>query len=127
MVNPATHAVATTALIALRVTTSADLLLAGTADADFILPQDQIGGRSFAVQLFRETAELHGRRRDTFVGSYSKSTLDANAVRFTIVPPHVTIKRGETWLFVLYADERPSSTASPAPSPSPSPSPSASP
>lgn len=118
MVSPNTKSVATTALIALRVTTNADVALNGTASADFILPQGQVGGRGFAVQLFHETTARRNRHTDTFVGSYAKSTVSGTTLHFAITPPQVTSKRGETWLFVLYGDELPSASAPPSPGPS---------
>jgi hypothetical protein len=129
MVDPNAHSVSTTPLIALRVTTNTDVALNGVASADFILPQGQVGGRGFAVQLFHETTARHNRRTDTFIGSYAKSTVSGTTLHFAITPPQVTSKRGETWLFVLYGDELPASSApaSPGASPSPSTSPSTSP
>ena len=129
MVNNTTKSVATEALIALRVTANTDITLNGTESVDFILPQGQIGGRSFALQLFRETV-AHRRHADTFVGSYTNATASGTTLHYQVTPPQVTTKRGETWLFVLYANEQPSATptpstsASPTASPSPSPSPS---
>ncbi|HEY9085363.1 MAG TPA: hypothetical protein VIN40_05440 [Candidatus Tyrphobacter sp.] len=127
MVNANQRSVSTTALIALRITTNADIALSGTASADFILPQGQVGGRGFAVQLFHETAAPHNRHTDTFIGSYSKSSIAGTTLHFTITPPHVTSKRGETWLFVLYASELPSAGAPASPGTSVSPAASASP
>jgi len=132
MVNPSDKSVSTTALIALRATTSQDVPLHGSSSVDFILPQGQIGGRGFAVQLFRETPTRHNRPTDTYVGSYSSSTTNGTTLHFEITPPQVvTMKRGETWLLVLYASELPSATASPSAAasrtPSTAPSPSTSP
>lgn len=121
------HAVATTPLVALRATASGDISIHGDAAIDFILPTGQIGGRSFAVQLFHETTGRRNRRTDTFLGSYSKSTTDNTTLHFAMSPPQVTMKKGETWLLVLYASETPSASASPSPSASPSASPSPAP
>ncbi len=119
MVNPDTKAVATEALIALRVTANADVTLSGKTSVDFILPQGQMGGRSFALQLFHETNGRHGRHSDTFIGSYSKATATDTTLHYEVTPPQVTTKRGETWLLVLYANEQPSATVSPTTSPTP--------
>lgn len=127
MVNADSKSVSTTALVALRLSTSQNVLLKGTASADFILPQGQIGGREFAVQLFRETSAHRNRHVDRYVGSYAESTVDGDTLHFAISPPHVTVQPGETWLLVLYANEKPLATQSPSPKSSPNASPGASP
>jgi hypothetical protein len=127
MVNPGTKPLSATPLVALRLSTNQDITLKGTASADFILPQGQLGGREFALQLFRETTAHHNRHVDTFLGSYAESTLSNDTLHFAITPPQVTVRRDETWLLVLYANEKPLTTLSSSPKPSPSPSPSASP
>lgn len=133
MANPSAHAVVTTALIALRASVNQDTSLHGGASIAFILPDGQLGGRSFALQLFQETTQRHNRHSDAFIGSYSKSTIDGTTLNFAIAPPQFTIKQGETWLLVLYASDIPSASASPQASaspstgPSPTPSPTASP
>lgn len=104
----------TTALIALRVKTDEDAIVEGNARAEFTLPKEEIENRGFAVQLYRETKTKH-RHMFSFVGSYDKSKVDGQTLRFEFVVPKVQIKKGETWVFVLYGDDR---TASPAPSPS---------
>ena len=124
MTNPDPSAVATTPLLALRMSVDGDVTLDGAASADFTLPKEQIGGRGFAIQLFAETQGKHHRVSDRYLGSYSQSTLDGTTLHFSFVPPTVTVKKGETWLFVLYGDERPSVSTSPgegsaAPSTSP--------
>jgi len=126
MTNPDPKAVATEALLAVRVSVDGDVTLNGAASADFTLPQEQIGGRGFAIQLFSET---HHKKKtsDTYLGSYSQSTLSGTTLHFAFTPPMVTVKKGETWLFVLYGDERPSVTAAPAPSGAPSTPPSGAP
>lgn len=126
MTNPDPKAVATTALLAVRMTVDADVAINGAASADFTLPQEQIGGRGFAVQLFEET---HRKKKviDHYLGSYAQSTLSGTTLHFALTSPAVTVKKGETWLLVLYGDERPSASASPMPSGSPAVSPSAAP
>jgi hypothetical protein len=124
MVNPDSKALSTTPLLAVRIHANDNIALSGTAIAEFTLPKEQVGGRGFAIQLFDETT----RRRhlqEHFIGSYAQSTLDGTTLRFVFTPPPVTVKKGETWLFVLYGDERPDIT--PGPSSAPSASPSASP
>lgn len=127
MVNPPSTAVSTTALIALRASVSEDTAFHGSASVDFILPSGQMGGRAFAVQLFHETVERRNRHNDTFVGSYSRSTVNGTTLSFAIAPPQVTVKQGETWLLVLYASDMPSASASPSPAASPSATPSTAP
>ncbi|MGH7737972.1 MAG: hypothetical protein ACREMP_08940 [Candidatus Tyrphobacter sp.] len=114
-------------LVALHATASEDIVLHGGASIDFILPQGELGGRNFAVQLFDETTQRHNRHHDAFAGSYSHSTSNGTTLHFEIAPPAVTFKRGETWLLVLYASDVPRATPSPSASPPPSPSPSPSP
>lgn len=121
----------TTALIALRVTTDADAIVEGNARAEFMLPKDEISNRGFAVQLYRETKTKH-RHMFSYVGSYDKSKVDGQTLRFEFVVPKVQIKKGETWVFVLYGDDRtaspsPSASASASDAPSASPSPTATP
>ncbi|HEY5258958.1 MAG TPA: hypothetical protein VIJ12_11340 [Candidatus Baltobacteraceae bacterium] len=114
MNNPDPSAVATTPLLALRMSVDGDVTLDGAASADFTLPKEQIGGRGFAIQLFAETQGKRHKISDRYLGSYSQSTLDGTTLHFSFTPPMVTVKKGETWLFVLYGDERPSGSASPA-------------
>jgi hypothetical protein len=129
MVHPETDSVATIPLIALRLEPTEDIAIKGAASADFILPPEQIPGRAFALQLFHETIGRRDRRNDRFVGSYAESTIVRDTLHFAIEAPPITIKKGETWLLVLYANEKPLATPSPSPKPSPSlsASPSASP
>lgn len=121
MASPPSGAVSTTALVALRTSMNQDTAFHGSASIEFMLPQDQIGARTFAVELFHETLERHNRRNDAFIGSYSRATINGSTVTFSITPPQVTTKQGETWLLVLYASDMPSATASPHASPSASP------
>ncbi len=114
MTNPDPKAVATTPLLAVRLTVDGDVTLDGSASADFTIPQEQVGGRGFAIQLFQETQGKHHKVNDHYLGSYSQSTLTGNTLHFDFTPPLVTVKKGETWLFILYGDERPSATGSPA-------------
>jgi hypothetical protein len=125
MNNPDPKAVGIVALVTLRVRTDADVTLSGNASADFTLPKEQLGGRGFAVQLYHESEAKH-KTKDTFIGSYSKSQIAGTALNFALATPPLQIKKDETWLFVLYGDELPSSP-SPKPSGSASASPSASP
>ncbi len=131
MVNSGDTDVTPTALVSLRATASEDTPINGYNEVDFILPSGQIGGRSFAVQLFHESTGRRNRHTDTFIGSFGKYTTTDTTVQFQLSPPQVTIKKDETWLLVLYAIETPHATSSPSPtatpSSAPSPSPSASP
>jgi hypothetical protein len=132
MNNPDPKAVAAVALVSLRLRTDADVTLAGKVMADYTLPKEQVGGRGFAVQLYREDVKKK-KTSDTFIGSYSKSKLEGTTLHFELDSPPLQIKKGEVWLLVLYGDEMPSASASPKTSPSasssgsPSGSPSASP
>jgi hypothetical protein len=125
MNNPDPKAVATVALVALRLRTDADVTLAGNVTADFTLPKEQLGGRGFAVQLYHEDIKKK-KVSDTFLGSYAKSKLTGTTLTFQVGAPSLQIKKDETWLIVLYGDELPSSSTSPSASPSASPSGSAS-
>ena len=130
MNNPDPKAVATIALVSLRLRTDADVTLAGKVLVDYTLPKEQIGGRGFAVQLYHEDVKKK-KTTDTFFGSYAKSKLEGTTLHFELDSPPLQIKKDETWLVVLYGDELPSASASPKTSTSGSPgepgSPSASP
>jgi hypothetical protein len=117
MNNPDPKAVATVALVSLRLRTDADVTLAGKVMADYTLPKEQVGGRGFAVQLYREDVKKK-KTSDTFFGTYSKSKLDGTTLHFELDSPPLPIKKGEVWLLVLYGDEMPSASASPKASPS---------
>jgi hypothetical protein len=122
MNNPDPKAVATVALVALRLHTDNDVTFAGDVTADFTLPKEQLGGRGFAVQLYHEDVSKKHRVTDTFFGSYAKSKLNGNSLTFDLNAPALQVKKGETWLLVLYGDELPSASTSPSVSPSGSPS-----
>lgn len=114
------------ALVAVRMSVSADEIISGAAEANFTLPQEQLAkGRGFAIELFHETTGKHNKHTDTFEGSYSTFDVDAktNTLHFSFDAPPLQVKKGETWLFVLYGDQ----LASPSPNPSSSPNPSESP
>jgi hypothetical protein len=111
--------------VALHLRTDADVTLNGKASADFTLPKEQLGGRGFALQLFREMAQKH-KTTTRFFGSYNQSKmLKDGTLSFAFNVPALQIKKNEGWMLVLYADELPSTTASPSASPKPSPSASA--
>jgi hypothetical protein len=122
MNNPDPKAVATVALVALRLHTDADVTIAGDVTADFTLPKEQLGGRGFAVQLYHEEVSKKHKVTDTFFGSYAKSKLVGNSLTFDLNAPALQVKKDETWLIVLYGDELPSASTSPSTSPSSSPS-----
>jgi len=125
MVDPNPKAVAEIPLVLLALHTDADVTLHGAAELDYTLPKEQIPGRGFAVQLFHV---VHTRKKTDlrFVGSYNLSTLHGTTLRFAFTPPPLAVKKGEIWLVVLYGDELPSESASPAASAVPSAAPSAS-
>lgn len=118
MINPDPKAVATVPLMEVRLKTDADEILQGKAIAEFTLPKEQIGGRGFAVQLFHESVKKK-KTTDDFMGTYSQSKLDKETLRFELAMPKLQVKKDETWLLVLYGDELPSASASPATNPSP--------
>lgn len=118
MENPDPKAVATVALMSVRVHTDADVILEGKTIAEFTLPKEQIGGRGFAVQLFRVSTSKK-KTSDIFVGSYSESKLDKNTLRFQLTMPKFQVKKDETWMLVLYGDELPEASGAPKSSSSP--------
>lgn len=122
MVNPNPKALATVSLVTLRLMTTEDVFLNGHQSLQFTLPKDQIAGRGFAIQLFHETIGKKNKRSDQFIGSYSQSSLKDTTLVFSFTAPKIAVKKGETWLFVLYGDELPSASTSPGASASPSPS-----
>jgi hypothetical protein len=122
MNNPDPKAVATVALVSLRLRTDTDVTLTGKVLADYTLPKEQLGGRGFAVQLYHEDVSKKHKTTDTFMGSYAKSKLEGTTLHFELDSPPLQIKKDETWLLVLYGDEVPSASASPKTSPSGSPS-----
>lgn len=115
MVNPDPKAVATVALVTLRLHTDTDVTLAGKMTVDYTLPKEQLGGRGFAVQLYHEGVKKK-KVTQTFFGSYSESKLTGTTLHFEINAPALAVKKDEVWLLVLYGDELPSASASPAPS-----------
>ena len=119
MINPDAKALATEPLLALRVRTDSNVSIAGHATAIFTLPKSQIGGRGFAIQLFHESIGKHDKHTDTYFGSYAKSTMKDDTLRFELSLPPITVKKDEIWLFVLYGDEQPELSPSPATSGSP--------
>ena len=125
MVHPDPKSAGTVALVALRLRTSADTTLSGGARIKYTLPKAQVAGRGFAVQLFEERQQKK-KSLDTFIGTYDSSTLKGTTLTFSFVTPKLLVKKGETWLLVLYGDELPAkASASPSASPSSSPAPSA--
>ena len=80
----------------------------GKAFADFTLPQEQIGGRMFAVQLFHETSSKK-KVTDSYVGSYIESKIEGDTVSFGLDVPKFQIKKDEVWLIVLYGEDIPPS------------------
>ncbi|MDQ2866707.1 MAG: hypothetical protein M3R51_10830 [Candidatus Eremiobacteraeota bacterium] len=120
MVNPDKKALATVSLLSLRLSATDDIAISGHQSLQFTLPKEQIGGRGFAIQLFHETTGKHNKRSDQFIGSYSQSSLKDTTLIFRFTSPKISVKKGETWLFMLYGDELPSASESPQTSGSPS-------
>ena len=118
-------AVPTTALMQLLLIPSADFALNGPAIATFTLPQEQIGNRGFAVQIFEEVIRKK-KVTQTPIVTLSKSELSKNTLTFAFTPPKITLPKNHHFLIVLYGDDR-TETAAPASSGSPSSSPAASP
>lgn len=119
MVNPNPKAVATVSLMTLRLTTTDDVTLVGHQSLQFTLPQEQISDRGFAIQLFHETLKKHNKRSDQFIASYSESSLKGTTLVFSFTSPSLAVKKGDTWLFVLYGDELPAPSFTPSASTSP--------
>lgn len=113
MVNPNPKAVSTVALVTLRLHTDADITLVGKMIIDYTLPKEQLGGRGFAVQLYHEGVKKK-KTTQTFFGSYSESKLTGATLHFELNAPALQVKKDEVWLLVLYGDELPSASASPA-------------
>jgi hypothetical protein len=116
MVNPDKNAVATVALVALKMDFDHAITLGGKVSADFTLPKEQVGGRGFSVQLYHETVS-HRRTHDDFIGNYNQSNLSGTTLSFAIDAPPIQVGKNDTWLLVLYGDELPDKTSSPSPSP----------
>ena len=99
---------------------SADVTIAGRAQADFTLPEGQVvKGRGFAVALYHETIGKHNKRSDQFFGSYSTFTADGSVLHFTFSAPPIAVKSNETWVFVLFGDTQATASASPGASANP--------
>jgi hypothetical protein len=126
MTSPNPAATSTLALFDVRLHTDTDAILLGNAYADFILPKDQLTGRMFAVQLYREYTSKN-KLHDDYIGSYIESKIDGSTVSFTLSVPKFQIKKDEVWLIVLYGENMPSESPSASPSVSPSASTSSSP
>lgn len=118
MINPDPKAVATVALVTVRMKTDGDVTLEGHARAVFTLPKEQIGGRGFAVQLFHESIGKKNKRDDRFFGTFNDSKLSGNSLTFEMDLPKLPVKKDETWMLVLYGDELPTSSSSPSANPS---------
>jgi hypothetical protein len=113
-------------LMMVRLTPSDDFALDGRAQAEFTLPKSQLEERGFAVQLFKANI---GKRKTTYVPvwTFDKSTLTGSTLTFDFNPPKTQIAKGNTYVLVLYGDDKskeptpspgPSSSTAPAPSPS---------
>lgn len=131
MTNPDPRALRLTPLTAVRLQSDTDFPLTGTAAIVYTMPRQQIAGRSFAIQLYNETA-VRGKRADQFLATYTKYSAGDTTVSFAFPTPHLTVRHGQVWLLALYGFQYPpGTTPTPSPSPSgsssPSPSPSASP
>lgn len=111
-------------LLMVHITPNADFALNGPAQAQFTLPKEQLGGRGFAVQLFK--AKIAKKHTDyTPIWTFDKSNLKDNTLTFDFTPPKMTIPKGSTYVLVLYGDDK--SKATPSPSSSASPASTASP
>lgn len=121
-------------LMMVSITANGDFPISGNAVAQFTLPQEQIAGRGFAVQLFQETTS-HRKTSYNAIWTFDKSYLSNNTLTFNYTPPKMTIAKGTTYALVLYGDDKSKQTPSPKPtatpkasaSPSTSPAASASP
>ncbi len=112
MVNHNPKAVATTALARVTLKPSADFRINGLAIAAFTLPAAQIPDRGFALQLFEEKKK---KRIPLYSLPKSELSKDKSTLTFTFKFPKTTLPKGHTYLLVLYGDELPAASSSPAP------------
>ncbi|MDQ2681631.1 MAG: hypothetical protein M3Y21_11545 [Candidatus Eremiobacteraeota bacterium] len=120
MTDPDPTALATTALMDVRLIASAPFIINGDARMQFTLPKEQIPGRGFAIQIFSDSEGKHHKHTYAPLYAASKSTLDQQTLTFNFTPPSTTLPKGQAFLIVLYGDEKPSATANPHASASPS-------
>jgi hypothetical protein len=134
MNNPDPRALRVTPLASIRLQSDTDFSLNGGASVEYSMPRQVVATRSFAIQLYNESA-VRGKRTDQYVATYTKSTVGDTTVQFSFSTPRVTVKRGQIWLIALYGFQYPpgttptpspdsSGSGSPSPSPNPSPTPS---
>ena len=128
MTNPDPRLLRITPMVAIRLQSDTDFSLNGNAAVTYTMPKPQVATRSFAIQLYNETA-IRGKRTDQYLATYTKSNVGDTTVSFNFATPRVTVKRGQIWLLALYGFQYPPNmTPTPSPSPassgSPSPSPS---
>jgi hypothetical protein len=131
MTNPDPRLLRITPMMAIRLQSDTDFALNGTAAVQYTIPKTQLATRSFAIQLYNETA-VRGKRTDQYLATYTKYGSTDTTVSFNFATPRVTVKRGKIWLLALYGFQYPPGTtptpsASPASSSSPSPNPSPTP
>lgn len=117
MTNPDPRAMRTTPLVAIRLQSNTSFSLNGLAAVQYTIPQQQILTRSFAIQLYNETA-IRGKRTDQYLATYNKYESTSTGVSFNFATPRVTVKSGQIWLLALYGFQYPPGTT-PTPSPSP--------
>lgn len=124
MVHIPTGSLAVVPLMDVTMTPSDDFLVNGNVIAQFTLPQAQIAGRGFAVQLFE--VQTHRKKSDyRAIYTFNKSTREGSTLSFAFTPPKLTVPKGSTYMLVLYGDDHPSATPTPESSASPSAEPSA--
>lgn len=124
MMNPDPRAQRITPLVAIRLQSNTNFSLNGLAAVQYSLPPQQMLSRSFAIQLYNETA-IRGKRTDQYLATYSKYDSTSAGVSFNFATPRVTVKSGQIWLLALYGFQYPPGTT-PTPSPAPASSASAS-
>jgi hypothetical protein len=115
MTNPDPRLLRITPMVAIRLQSDTDFSLNGNAAVEYTMPHTQIATRSFAIQLYNESA-VRGKRADQYLATYTKANVGDTTVDFTFATPRVTVKRGQIWLLALYAFQYPPGT-SPTPSP----------
>jgi hypothetical protein len=127
MTNPDPRILRITPMVAIRLQSDTDFSLNGNAAVQYTMPRVQVATRSFAIQLYNESA-LRGKRTDQYLATYTKANVGDTTVQFTFATPRVTVKRGQIWLLALYGYQwPPGMTPTPSPSPAGSEAPSASP
>ena len=71
MTNPDPRALRITPIVAIRLQSDTDFSLNGNAAVQYTIPHPQVATRSFAIQLYNESA-VRGKRTDQYLATYTK-------------------------------------------------------